>query len=1031
MRLQTKILTATALIFLAHFLTVEYFNHRTAKDDVIRNVQEDARIVRGMLMSLRDVYQRQFLEHNVPITDKTLGFLPAHSISRISIRFREWLDTGLTFNNVSDSPWNPGNAADEIELKAIDYFRKNEGQTERLVPYLNEQREPYYHFSQPIWIKARCLKCHGPADTAPPSIQQRYVDVRPYELGELRGVMSIKLPASIIEQRVAEMTRQNIASHAIGFVGAFLVLSFLLRRTVLTPVERLDKTAQQLAAGDYQARAGFAGSDELAHVAQTFDEMAEQVHQREHTLTTQRAIFATLSESNKAIFLARSPQQLFEQVCDIVVRQGGLKVAWFGVVDEQGVHAVAAANNGAHPGNCGCRPPDCGEVPEPISRAIGEGQTLVFNALRGDTAARGWHAMAAKLELESAAVFPVLNKDDVSGTLTLFADAPGFFTSEVVVLLEELCRDIAAAVRNYALAEAHDAAHRQLQLSTAESERLNRQMTLLLESTGEGIYGVDTEGRCTFVNRAALTAFGFTRGELIGRNLHRLTHHTHSDGSPYDDGDCPVYNAFRTGNSCRVRNEVFFRKDGTSFPVEYSAYPMHEGDVVTGSVTVFRDVSESHKMAQEMKFLATHDSLTKLLNRYAFEQHLITALETSKTSPSTRFALCYMDLDQFKVVNDTFGHVAGDAMLQMIAHLLQQTVRQDDILARLGGDEFALLLDGCSLNQANRLGQKICDVISDFRFSWEDKQIATGISIGIVCIDHESESVARALSAADAACYMAKDLGRNRVYVQAGHDEELARRQGEMQWVAEIHSAIDERRLNLSYQPIVSIASEADKGEHFELLLRMRDRDGLNVPPGAFIPAAERYDLMPLLDRWVIRTAFEWFAAHADVTSRIDFFALNLSGQSLADDKLHEYIAGELDRTSLSPNKVCLEVTETAAVGRLDQAVSFINRLESRGLRFALDDFGTGMSSFAYLKTLPVDYLKIDGSFVKDIVSDPIDRAMVSSINQIGHLMGLETIAEYVENDEIMSVLRDLGVDYGQGFGIARPRPLADLLDQF
>ena len=1032
MRLQTKVLTATALVFLAHFLSVEYFNHQQVKQDVIGAVQDDARIVRGMLMSLRDVYQQQFLDHDVPVNDQTLGFLPAHSISRISRRFREWIDTGLSFNNVSDTPWNPGNMADAIEREAIDFFRRNEQEKERLVPFVNERNEPFYHFAQPIWVKARCLKCHGAPEDAPPSIQRRYPGAPQYELGELRGVMSIKLPASVIEQRVASLTRQNVVSHSAGFLVTFLVLSLLLRQTVLHRIDRLNETAKELAKGNYRARTSLTGDDELAHVARTFDGMAEQISRREKALTMQRSLLKALSETNKSIIRLDSRQALFEKACAIVTEYGGLKAAWIGLVDTENGHIVPAASAGQVT-NCLQKTrflldPQHPLGKGPVSTAIRERRAVIVSNLLHDVTTQPWRKLAADEGMGAAAVFPISCADEVIGAFSLYAGEQGYFNEEIIALLDEMTSDITFALNNHRLTEKHELAHRQLEKSTAETQRLHRQLSLLLESTGEGIFGVDDSGRCIFVNRAALQVLGFQRGELIGENMHRLTHHSRSDGTSYHDHACPVNNAFRTGDSCRVADEVFWRKDGTSFPVEYSSYPIQENETISGSVTIFRDVSETRAMAKKMSFLATHDTLTKLLNRYAFEQQLVAALDEARGNADMQFAMCYMDLDQFKVVNDTCGHIAGDAMLQMVAHLIQKTVRQDDVLARLGGDEFALLLRGCSLQQGEHLGQKICEVLKDFRFSWQGKGFATGISIGVVCIDSESESAHSILSAADSACYVAKELGRNRVFVQAGQDGEVARRQGEMQWVAEIHAAIEEQRLFLHYQPIVTLKPDGREKTHFELLLRMKDRDGQYIPPGAFIPAAERYDLMPEIDRWVIRNAFAWLARHPEVTRQISFCAINLSGQSLADERLHEYIVGESQRSSLAADKICFEITETAAVGRLDQAATFVDRLKRIGFRFALDDFGTGMSSFAYLKTLPVDYLKIDGSFVKDIVSDPIDRAMVASINEIGHLMGIETIAEYVENDAIKDVLIDLQVDYAQGFGIARPQPLDSLL---
>jgi EAL domain-containing protein (putative c-di-GMP-specific phosphodiesterase class I) len=322
------------------------------------------------------------------------------------------------------------------------------------------------------------------------------------------------------------------------------------------------------------------------------------------------------------------------------------------------------------------------------------------------------------------------------------------------------------------------------------------------------------------------------------------------------------------------------------------------------------------------------------------------------------------------------------------------------------------------------LASKICDAVKEFRFSWEGKSFSVGVSIGIAAITEESRSIDLVMSAADAACYVAKDMGRNRVHIHTADDVETVRHQGEMRWVSEIQSAIDDSRLYLSRQSIMPL-SELEQGlEHFEILLRMRDREGGNVPPGAFIPAAERFALMPTLDRWVIQTALSWLQEAQDKGLRLGLCSINLSGHSLADSGLKDFIVNQLDGYNIPAEKICFEITETAAVSRLDQAIHFIGEMRDLGFSFALDDFGTGMSSFAYLKNLPVDFLKIDGSFVRDILDDPVDCGMVESINQIGHLMGLKTIAEYVENGHVRERLAEIGVDYVQGFGVAMPEPL-------
>jgi diguanylate cyclase (GGDEF)-like protein len=425
-----------------------------------------------------------------------------------------------------------------------------------------------------------------------------------------------------------------------------------------------------------------------------------------------------------------------------------------------------------------------------------------------------------------------------------------------------------------------------------------------------------------------------------------------------------------------------------------------------------------------MRFLASHDPLTHLLNRHAFDQRLRDAFNEAKDF-ATEHVLCYMDLDQFKLVNDTCGHVAGDTMLRQLSHHLRQATGADGVLARLGGDEFGLLLERCSLNDGLRVTERIFDAVKKFRFAWEGRTFSCGVSIGVAVLDPEMESPHNVLSAADTACYVAKDMGRNRLHIYRPYDEEISRQRGEMRWVNRIETAIQQERFSLMQQTIMSLDTEAVGDEHMEILLRMQDEQGGLILPGAFIPAAERYNLMPSLDRWVIRNTFSWLADNPARLEELGACSINLSGQSLGDGSMHEFILEQLRHFALPAEKILFEITETAVVNRLDQAVRFMSLLKRRGFRFALDDFGTGVSSFAYLKSLPVDYLKIDGSFVKNMMDDPVDRAMVESINRIGHMVGLTTVAEYVESDEIMEGLIEIGVDFAQGYGVARPKPLA------
>ena len=439
------------------------------------------------------------------------------------------------------------------------------------------------------------------------------------------------------------------------------------------------------------------------------------------------------------------------------------------------------------------------------------------------------------------------------------------------------------------------------------------------------------------------------------------------------------------------------------------------------------DITETSQLSEQLSYQASHDTLTGLVNRREFEYRLQRILDTARKD-KTKHALCYLDLDQFKVINDTCGHVAGDALLRQLGSLLQEQVRKLDTLARLGGDEFGVLMEHCTLKQARRIATKLCKTIEEFRFAWGDRIFTIGVSIGLVPITATTMNTIEILKQADAACYAAKDAGRNRVHIYHEDDTELAHRHGEMQWVAQINRSLEEDRFCLYMQPIVPVIPHNDHGQHFELLLRMRDEKDNIIPPGAFLAAAERYNLSTRIDRWVIDNAFTWLTDNPVYLGNLSQCAINLSALSLGDDKFLKYLIRQFNRTIIPPEKICFEITETAAIANLSSATVFIKKLKALGCKFALDDFGSGLSSFAYLKTLPVDYLKIDGVFVKDIETDPIDLAMVKSINEIGHVMGMQTIAEFVENEAILKKLREIGVDYAQGYGIAKPQPIESVL---
>ncbi len=565
-----------------------------------------------------------------------------------------------------------------------------------------------------------------------------------------------------------------------------------------------------------------------------------------------------------------------------------------------------------------------------------------------------------------------------------------------------------------------------------------------LASIGDAMITTDADGRVTYLNPVAEKLTGWRGEEARGLPLEAVFHIVSEKDRLRVDS--PVDRVLKYGKVTGLAaNTVLLTRDGLEYSVEDSAAPIRNrnGELV-GVVLVFRDVTEARDLANHLTWQASHDALTDLVNRREFE-NLLSGLLGSARNRNIEHALLYLDLDQFKIVNDTCGHQAGDELLKQLSSLLLTKMRRSDTLARLGGDEFGVLLEGCNTARAGQVAEQLLDAIRGFRFVWRDRLFSVSASIGVAEISATSESVETVLSAADTACFMAKDKGRNQVQLFRIEDEEVSSRQGEMSWASRLLQSVEEDRFFLAFQHVHQldrnqqlINDGAHDLEYVEVLLRMKDELGRTIPPMTFIPAAERYHLMPTIDRWVIRRVMNCIAqldqraASGGASAEIEMcgrsrFAVNLSGVSLSDEHFLDFILEEFDATGASPAKLCFEVTETAAISNLSRVARFMQRLQAMGCRFALDDFGSGLSSFAYLKNLPVDYLKIDGMFVKGAAIDSIDFAMVDSINRVGHVMGMRTIAEFVENEDILNRMRDIGVDYGQGHHLHQPESFAGL----
>jgi diguanylate cyclase (GGDEF)-like protein/PAS domain S-box-containing protein len=563
-----------------------------------------------------------------------------------------------------------------------------------------------------------------------------------------------------------------------------------------------------------------------------------------------------------------------------------------------------------------------------------------------------------------------------------------------------------------------DITERRLYEDALFREKESAQITL--QSIGDGVITTDQHSNVEYINPVASELTGWALEDAQGRPIDEIFRAFHEETcEPLEN---PMTVAIRRSRSIKsVRPMLLIRRDGNELYVESTAAPIRDGvGGVCGGVLVFHDVSESRELNRRLSYHASHDVLTGLVNRREFESRLERALKSAKAR-ETSYAVCCIDLDQFKIINDTCGHSAGDALLGQVGALLKSKIRWRDTLARLGGDEFGLLLESCSLDEAMRTAEQLREAVRNFRFVWEERTFRLGASIGVVPITADNEDVASILSAADSACGAAKEAGRNRVHSFEENDLDLMRRRREMQWAARINNALEESRFELFRQTIQPLQRQ-DTGAHYELLLRMRDENGKIVSPDNFIAAAERYGITPNIDRWVIENAFRWLVSEADEREKLVLCSINLSGQSLGDDKFLPFVIDQFHRSGIDATRICFEITETAAVASFSQANRFIQALKELGCKFALDDFGTGLSSFGYLKHFPVDFLKIDGSFVKEILHDPIDREMVRSINEIGHLTGKQTIAEFAENAEIIQMLRSLGVDYAQGYGVSQPQ---------
>jgi diguanylate cyclase (GGDEF)-like protein/PAS domain S-box-containing protein len=547
-----------------------------------------------------------------------------------------------------------------------------------------------------------------------------------------------------------------------------------------------------------------------------------------------------------------------------------------------------------------------------------------------------------------------------------------------------------------------------------------------MQSLGEAIVATDLEGHLTYLNPAAEKLLGVSRAQAVGRMLEEIV-------GLMDENDRklladPVREAIGGGNgnphNFSRRAVLLGKASGEERAIELAASPLRVDNELVGAVVLMHDVTELRGLHRQMSYQATHDALTGLVNRREFERRLEEAADVARRGEATHM-LCYLDLDRFKIVNDSSGHLAGDSMLREVAKLLRDAVRDSDTVSRLGGDEFAMLLVGCPLDKARQIADDVVRAVAAYSFVWHDRVFNIGVSVGLIEIGREAGSVEQLLAAADSACYVAKKEGAGRVSVYSARDEQLARNNGDIEWLQKLQGAIKDERFTLYYQPIVAAFGPETEGPSMEVLLRMLDETGQEIQPGEFLQAAERFRLMASVDRWVVQTTLTALSRNAFQLAHDRSVAMNISGQTLGDPQFLEFVVECLDSTGVAPEQVCFEISESAVVNNLEHARRFVGVLHGMGCKFTIDDFGSGVGSFSSLKNLELDYLKLDGSFMRHLAHDSVSQTMVTAMIKLARTLNFKIIAEQVEDAAALEAARKMGVDYVQGFVIARPARLA------
>lgn len=771
----------------------------------------------------------------------------------------------------------------------------------------------------------------------------------------------------------------------------------------LAPLDNIIKTSRTFSELDFSGIRA-ASLDELGILSNRFRDVLEE-------LRTHGYIMELVNQIHRKIDQANSKSSALEAVVGAGLQAMGDDICFLLMLSESGDELLGVCHTG--------------EIynPEGYYKIKLDEQSLaattfhekkVVSATNATNDGRCKTAIIEQFSIISAIAAPLILENKAIGVIiSSTQDGQRDYNEYDHIFMEELARETALVIHTHGL---------------QDSLHLERgRASITLESIGDGVITTDNHGCIDYLNPVAEQLTGYSMIEAAGKQLGDVfTAQDETTNRPITED---ISDAVSSSERMSISDKIYIRNKNTGKEsyIELTVSPLTDNrETIGGAVLTFRDVSSSRKLVRKMEHLSTHDTLTGLINRAEFENRLDNALSTARNE-GYQHVLCYLDLDQFKMVNDTCGHIAGDELLKQLTSLLQSQVEEPHTLARLGGDEFGVLYKQHNLSQTMKEMERILNMVKNYRFSWDNKRFEIGASIGLTIIDSNSVSKTELMKSVDSACYIAKDMGRNRIHVYTEDDVAVKMRHSEMEWVGKIRNALENDQFQLYSQPIIGLHADTESINLNEVLIRMRDQDGELVLPGEFISAAERYNLMPDVDRWVI----------ANVLSKMKYaqsscsFAINLSGQSLCDENMLDYIINEIHQKGVDCSRICFEITETSAITNLPHAMHIIDSLKRLGCSFALDDFGSGLSSFGYLKNLNVDFIKIDGSFVQDINNNPVSESIVEAINKTGHIMGIRTIAEYVENRHILEAVKHMGIDFAQGFNLGHPAPINNIIELY